>query len=58
MLLPTERRQKRLGVSREVAYRLMRSDSFPSMRLGMRYYVDEERLDEWIKKAAHKEIAI
>ncbi len=58
MLLKTEDLRKRLGVSREVAYRLMRSEAFPSMRLGTRYYVDEERLEEWLKKAAHKEIAI
>lgn len=58
MLLKTEELRQRLGVSREVAYRLMRSESFPSMRLGTRYYVDEDRLEEWLKKAAHKEFAI
>lgn len=58
MLLKTDELKKRLGVSREVAYRLMRSESFPSMRLGARYYVDEDRLEEWLKKMAHKDIAI
>ncbi len=58
MLINTNDLMKRLGVSREVAYRLMRSDCFPSMRLGTRYYIDEERLAEWLKKSAHKEISI
>lgn len=58
MLLRADDLRKRLGVSREVAYRLMRSESFPSMRLGTRYYVDEDRLEEWLKKSAHKEIAL
>ena len=58
MLLKTEDLKKRLGVSREVALRLMRSESFPSMRLGNRYYVDEDKLREWISKSAHKSIAI
>ncbi len=58
MLLNTEELRNRLGVSREVAYRLMRSDCFPSMRLGTRYYVDEERLTEWLRKSAYKDIAI
>lgn len=58
MLLKTEDLKKRLGVSREVAYRLMRSESFPSMRLGTRYYVDEDKLEEWLRKMAHKDVAI
>lgn len=58
MLLDTEKLRKKLGVSREIAYRLMRSDCFPSMRLGTRYYVDETKLEEWIRKSAHKDIAI
>ena len=50
MLLKTNDLQKRLGISRETTYRLMRSESFPSMKLGARYYVAEEKLDEWLKK--------
>lgn len=58
MLLKTLDLQKRLGVSREVSYRLMRSDSFPSMKLGQRYYVSEEKLEEWLKKNAYKAIKL
>ncbi len=48
MLLKTKELQKRLGISREVSYRLMRSDSFPSMKLGQRYYVSDDKLEEWL----------
>lgn len=58
MLLKTTDLQKRLNVSREVSYRLMRSESFPSMKLGSRYYVEEEKLNEWLNKAAYKKMAI
>ena len=58
MLLKTLDLQKRLGVSREVSYRLMRSDSFPSMKLGQRYYVSEEKLEEWLKKNAYNAIKL
>ena len=58
MLLTTQKLQDRLGISRSVAYRLMRSQSFPSMRIGGRYYVDETKVIEWIEKNKYKSISL
>ena len=37
-----------LGISRAGAYELVRSDSFPSLRIGPRIIVPKERFIEWI----------
>ena len=37
-----------LGISRAGAYELVRSDSFPSLRIGSRIVVPKERFIEWI----------
>ncbi len=37
-----------LGISRAGAYELVRSDSFPSLRIGSRIIVPKERFIEWI----------
>ena len=58
MLLTTDQLRERLGISREVAYRLMRCKSFPSMRLGRRFYVDEDKLKVWIEKSAYKDVIL
>lgn len=55
MLLTAKDIQKKLGVSRDRAYGLLHAKGFPSMKLGGRYYVDEQKLKEFIDKYAHKE---
>ena len=37
-----------LGISRAGAYELVRSDSFPSLRIGSRIVVPKERFIDWI----------
>lgn len=37
-----------LGISHAGAYELVRSDSFPSLRIGSRIIVPKERFIEWI----------
>ncbi len=37
-----------LGISNNKLYGLMKSRSFPSVKIGGRYYVDEDMLREWI----------
>lgn len=37
-----------IGISRAGAYELVRSDSFPSLRIGPRIIVPKERFIEWI----------
>lgn len=40
---------EKLGVGRDTAYALMRAKGFPSFKIGKRYFVSEEALEEWIK---------
>ena len=37
-----------LGISRAGAYELVRSDGFPSLRIGSRIVVPKEKFIEWI----------
>ena len=39
--------QKKLGIGRDAAYRLMKNKKFPSIRIGARYYITEAALIEW-----------
>jgi excisionase family DNA binding protein len=39
-----------LGISRAAAYELVRSKSFPSMRIGTRILVPKDRLIAWINE--------
>jgi len=50
--------QTTLGVGRDVAYSLMRSRAFPSMKIGNRYLVNREALMLWIKKYEGKEFVL
>lgn len=44
----------KFGVSLPVAYRLARSEGFPTIRVGRRRLVDARRLDAWIAKQAEQ----
>lgn len=45
-----------LRISKNKLYGLMKSRSFPSVKIGGRYYVDEDMLREWIiQKSREKE---
>lgn len=39
-----------LHISHEKAYQLVKMRSFPSIRIGNRYYVNKERLIQWLEK--------
>ena len=39
-----------LGISRAAAYELVRSEGFPSMRIGTRILVPKDRLIAWINE--------
>ena len=41
-----------LGISRAGAYELVRSDGFPSLRIGSRIVVPKERFIDWINANA------
>ena len=47
-MLSTNDLKNQLNIGRDAAYSLMRSRFFPSIRIGCRYYVNEESLKKWI----------
>lgn len=53
-MLTTKDLQKTLHIGRDRAYALMRAKAFPSIKIGARYYVTEEALNEWLKRYAYK----
>lgn len=40
--------QTKLSVGRDIAYALMHNKSFPSIKIGGRYFVEEEALQHWL----------
>ena len=48
MLLSTKDLQAKLKISRDRAYALMRASAFPSIKLGGRYYVAENEVEDWL----------
>ena len=44
----------KFGVSLPVAYRLARSEGFPTIRVGRRRLVDARRLDAWIAEQSKR----
>lgn len=57
-LLDVKALQETLGLGRDAAYALMRNSAFPSMRIGSRYLVESQALDEWLKKNRYRNIKL
>ena len=53
-MLTTKDLQQILKIGRDRAYALMRSRAFPSIKIGARYYVTKEALEEWLRQYAYK----
>ena len=53
-ILKAEDLVKRLGIGRDRAYSLMKSDGFPSTKIGKRYFITERSLRMWLDKYAGK----
>lgn len=47
-----------LGIGRDKAYTLLKSKSFPSMRIGKTYRVSKRELEDWVHKNAYRDFAI
>ena len=54
LLLRVSDLQEMLGIGREKAYSLMRSKSFPSMKIGGNYFVSRSALDRWLSDYERK----
>ena len=50
--------QRILKVGRNVAYELMKSDCFPSIKIGKKRVVYKENLEEWLKDNAYSSIIL
>lgn len=47
-----------LKIGKDKAYALMRSESFPSFRLGGRFFITKPNFDKWLEDATGRCIAI
>lgn len=47
-----------MGIGRDLAYSLMRSESFPSTKLGKAYFVEVSQLEKWLERNAGREIEV
>lgn len=47
-----------LGIGRDKAYALMKTNGFPSIKIGSQYIVRKESLDKYLSKYEGKEIII
>ena len=50
--------QKILKIGRNVAYNLMKMDSFPSIQIGRKYLVEEKALREWLDENKYCKIIV
>lgn len=57
-MLDTKDLQKILKIGRSSAYNLMKSDCFPSIKIGRKYLISEETLKEWLKDNEFSEIIL
>ena len=47
-----------LKLGKNQTYMLMNSKSFPSYKIGKKFFVTDEALDEWLKKIQGKTIVV
>ena len=47
-----------MGIGRDKAYQLMHSSTFPAIKIGGRYYVTEDALQEWMKRHQYKKVIL
>lgn len=58
MLLDVKALQKFLGIGRDMAYSLMHTSAFPSMKIGGRYFVTRDALMKWLQTYEGREFAL
>lgn len=57
-MLNVKEMQEILRIGRDKAYALMHSRAFPSIKIGGRYFVEAEALEEWLQKQRFREYKI
>lgn len=43
-----------LHIGKNLAYNLMKTEGFPSYRIGKQYYITDEALNKWLKSIEFK----
>lgn len=46
--------QKIIGCGQNTLYKLMKDESFPSIKIGRKYYVSKEEFERWYKEKKAK----
>lgn len=49
---------RRLGISKPLAYQLVRREDFPAFQIGGRWVIHEESFEAWIKEQANKKTEV
>lgn len=49
---------KRLHICRNIAYNLIHTPGFPAVRAGRKFFIPEDRFDEYMKSYCGKELRI
>lgn len=39
----------KLGISRNMAYKLIRTDSFPCLKIGQRFFIPNDMYNDWVQ---------
>ena len=50
--------QKHLGISKNRAYELIKTKTFPKIQIGHRYYIPEKEYNDWISKNVKHKIIL
>lgn len=57
-LLTVKETQQRLKVGRNVMYKLLNNEGFPSIRINNKFYVNEQELDQWISENTRNKVMV
>lgn len=58
MLLTPREVQEKLGLSRDRTYGLMHLKGFPRIKIGNRYYIEEDELQSFLKRNVCKNLIL
>ena len=48
----------RVGISKDTMFKLAKQDGFPCVKIGRRYLIHKDRLDEWMEEHEGREVVV
>lgn len=48
--------QNYLGIGKNNAYKLLKLQGFPVIKIGKKYIIPKDLFEEWVRKSIHKEL--